>query len=401
MVLTDLGIVCALGANKTTVWQAAIAGSRAGMQPSEFANNDGLTRIVGCIDSVHLPPLSSLPPSMATRNNQLAACALAQIAPQVEKLKQRFGPDRIAVVVGSSTSGIREGEEALAVYQTQQQLPDNFHYQMQELGAPADYLTHAAGVTGPCYAISTACSSSARALISARNLLHSGIVDAVIVGGVDSLCRLTVNGFAALESTAASYCQPFSRNRDGINIGEGAALFIAVRDDETVPANSVRLVGAGHRSDAYHMTAPEPEGRGAIAAISQALADANITAAQLDYINLHGTGTPLNDAMESRAITAIGAAAVPASSTKAITGHTLGAAGAIEAALCWLALHDHEGHLPPHVWDGVIDPELPPITLQSTAKVANTLHYCLSNSFAFGGNNVALILSNLQRQERS
>lgn len=400
MILTDLGIVCALGTNQKKVWQAAITGSRAGMQRSDFANNDGVARIVGRVDNTHLPPLSELPAHMATRNNQVAACAFAQIAPQVEQLKQRYGAERIAVVVGSSTSGIREGEQALAKYQQQHKMPSNFHYSMQEMAAPADFIAHAAGVTGPCYGISTACSSSARALMTARNLLRSGIVDAVIVGGVDSLCRLTLNGFAALESTAANYCQPFSKNRDGINIGEGAALFIAVRDDDGAPENSVRLVGAGHSSDAYHMTAPEPEGRGAIAAITQALTDANINAAQLDYINLHGTGTPLNDAMESRALTAIGAAAVPASSTKAITGHTLGAAGAIEAALCWLTLHHNNGQMPLHVWDGVIDPELPPIALLSTAGTATNVNYCLSNSFAFGGNNVALVFSNLQPQER-
>ncbi|OZB05797.1 MAG: beta-ketoacyl-[acyl-carrier-protein] synthase II [Idiomarina sp. 34-48-12] len=393
MLLNHLGIVCALGNNAQHVWQAAVSGSRAGMVMSDLAINNGAAQIAGQVADEALPSLSQLPAHMATRNNQLAAAAYQQIQDAVTQVKERYGAERIGVVIGSSTSGIREGESALAHFQQHQELPEHFNYSMQEMSAPADYIAWAAGVTGPCYSISTACSSSARALMSARNMLRANIVDAVIVGGVDSLCRLTLNGFAALESTSSGYCQPFSKNRDGINIGEGAALFLATRELLGTNTKAVELAGAGHSSDAYHMTAPEPAGRGAIAAISAALAEANITAAELDYINLHGTATPLNDAMESRAITIIGAAQVPASSTKAITGHTLGAAGAIEAALCWLALTENTGELPLHVWDGEVDADLPPIQLHQHQQPGMPLRYCLSNSFAFGGNNVALVLS--------
>ncbi|MFC0446156.1 beta-ketoacyl-ACP synthase [Pseudidiomarina halophila] len=405
MQLIDLGILCALGADAPEVWQNALRGSRAGMQPCALTINQGEPQIAGQVNDAALPPLQDLVPAMATRNNQLAAAAYAQIATTVDALRQQYGAERIAVIIGSSTSGIREGEAALAHYQAHQQLPDDFYYGMQEMYSPAEFIADLAGVSGPAYSISTACSSSARALMSARAMLRADLADVVIVGGVDSLCRLTLNGFHALESISASYCRPFSRNRDGINIGEGAALFVATKDLTTQPsatkAPAVTLTGAGHSSDAYHMTAPEPRGRGAIAAITTALADAGISPQQLGYINLHGTGTPLNDAMESNAITAVGAAQVAASSTKALTGHTLGAAGAIEAGLCWLALRSERGELPLHVWDNQIDPELAPISLYDTQKTTATtaIEHCLSNSFAFGGNNVALVFSKAQNGE--
>lgn len=296
MQLIDLGILCALGSDANEVWQNAVRGSRAGMLPCALTVNQSQAQIAGQVDDAELPPLHDLSPTMATRNNQLAAAAYAQIATTVKQLKQHYGPARIAVIIGSSTSGIREGEAALAHYQTHQELPQSFSYGMQEMYSPAQFIADLAGVSGPAYSISTACSSSARALMSARAMLRADLADAVIVGGVDSLCRLTLNGFHALESISASYCQPFSRNRDGINIGEGAALFVATKDSTGIPsaaeAPTVELTGAGHSSDAYHMTAPEPKGRGAIAAITAALADAGISAQQLDYINLHGTAHP-------------------------------------------------------------------------------------------------------------
>ena len=224
--------------------------------------------------------------------------------------------------------------------------------------------------------------------MSARTLLLADLADAVIVGGVDSLCRLTLNGFHALESTAAGHCQPFSRLRDGINIGEGAALFLLQKDGA-----GISLYGAGASSDAHHMSAPQPQGEGAMRAIKQALTTAGISAQQLGYINLHGTATPLNDSMESQAMAALGLTDTPASSSKGMTGHTLGAAGAIEAALCWLLLSDYNSgqHLIPHCWDGQADPALPALNLVPAGQ-QQPVQYCLSNSFAFGGNNVALIL---------
>ncbi len=387
MILSALGICCALGQSKQQVWQNAIQGSRAGMRWRDDLLPAAEAVVVGEV-SAPLPDLSHWPQLYQSRNNQLAALAFQQISAEVAALRQQFGADRIAVVLGTSTSGIAEGERAMRQYMQQQQYPAGYQYQMQEMVAPADFIARLAAVSGPCYVISTACSSSARALMSARNLLRADLADAVIVGGVDSLCQLTLNGFHALESTAAGFCQPFSANRDGINIGEGAALFVLQKQP-----GGIALLGAGASSDAHHMSAPHPQGRGAAAAITQACADAGITPAQLDYINLHGTATPLNDSMESQALAQLGLTATPASSSKAMTGHTLGAAGAIEAALCWLTLSSYNtgNNLIPHCWDAQPDPELPPLHLVAPQQQRET-RYCLSNSFAFGGNNMALIL---------
>ncbi|CAM3693231.1 beta-ketoacyl-[acyl-carrier-protein] synthase family protein [Rheinheimera salexigens] len=387
MILSAMGICCALGQSKQQVWQNAISGSREGMRWRTDLLYSEQAVVVGEVNA-DLPDLSHWPAYYQSRNNQLAALAFEQIVTEVTAARQQFGPARIAVILGTSTSGIAEGERAMQHYMQQQNYPNGYHYKMQEMVAPADFIAKLAEVSGPCYAISTACSSSARALMSARSLLQADLADAVIVGGVDSLCQLTLNGFHALESTSAGYCQPFSANRDGINIGEGAALFLMQK-----ASAGIALLGAGASSDAHHMSAPHPEGRGAIAAIKQACTNAGITPAQLDYINLHGTATPLNDSMESQALSQLELTNTPASSTKAMTGHTLGAAGAIEAALCWLTLsaYNTEQNLIPHCWDAAPDPNLPQLNLVTKQQQQQT-QYCLSNSFAFGGNNMALIL---------
>lgn len=385
--LSALGLCCALGNSKAEVWRNTIAGSQAGMRQRTDLLAAGQSVIVGEVRAA-LPDHSAWPKQYRTRNNQLAALAFSQIADDVAALRSQFGAERIAVIIGSSTSGIAEGEQALALQIQQQQFAPDFDYQMQEMAAPAEFISWLADVSGPAYAISTACSSSAKALISAQTLLQADLADAVIVGGVDSLCQLTLRGFAALEAVSTGLCQPFSANRDGINIGEAAALFVMQRGN-----SGIALLGGGASSDAHHMSAPQPQGLGAIAAISQACQRAGISAQQLDYINLHGTATALNDSMESAALAALGLQQVAASSSKGMTGHTLGAAGAIEAALCWLMLSDYNPlqYLIPHCWDGAADPQLPQLKLVQPGQ-QQALRYCLSSSFAFGGNNVALIL---------
>jgi 3-oxoacyl-[acyl-carrier-protein] synthase-1 len=224
--------------------------------------------------------------------------------------------------------------------------------------------------------------------VSARNLLTVGLCDAVIVGGVDSLCRLTLNGFTALESTSADLCLPLSLNRKGINIGEAAAVFLMTRE-----AAAIEFLGAGESSDAHHISAPHPDGLGAEAAMRAALKDAGLGSTDIDYLNLHATATQKNDEMESRAVARVFPAGVPVSGTKPMTGHTLGAAGATELAFCWLALQ--HSTLPPHVWDNVLDPALPALTTvqvgQRFARTSNRA--CMSNSFAFGGSNASLIIA--------
>ncbi|MGZ4960458.1 MAG: beta-ketoacyl synthase N-terminal-like domain-containing protein, partial [Methylomonas sp.] len=245
-------------------------------------------------------------------------------------------------------------------------------------------------IQGPAYTISTTCSSSANALASARRLLRLGVCDAVVVGGADALCGTTLQGFSSLAAVSSTHCNPFSKNRDGTIIGEGAALFLMSKRP-----SPIALLGVGASSDAYHISAPRPDGSGAFLAMQAALQDAGLPPEEINYINLHGTATPQNDAMESRAVGRLFGGNTPCGSSKPVTGHCLGAAGAIEAGLCWLLLSELnlEKQLPPHLWDGEADPELEPLDFVPLANDGpNSLQYCLSNSFSFGGNNVSLLI---------
>jgi 3-oxoacyl-[acyl-carrier-protein] synthase-1 len=336
-------------------------------------------------------PLPALTTSLAQfdcRNNRLLAAALDQIAPAVADVRDVVGADRIAVIVGTSTSGIAEGEDAIEGLRRNGRFPPRFHYRQQEIGMSGEFAARYLGLTGLRYTISMACSSSANAFGSAQRLLESGRCDAAVVGGADSLCRLTLNGFDSLESLSPELCNPFSANRSGLNIGEGACVFLLTR----TPA-SVRLYGVGEASDGYHLSAPEPHGRGAEAAIRAALSACDLLPADVDYVNLHGTGTFKNDDMESRVIARVFGEEVPCGSTKSLVGHTLGAAGAQELGLCWLLLSDANTSrsLPRHLWDGVRDSALPEINLVEGDQQW-TRGVFVSNSFAFGGSNTAIAI---------
>jgi 3-oxoacyl-[acyl-carrier-protein] synthase-1 len=335
-------------------------------------------------------PLLPLPQAKwLSRNNRCALAALQQIQAEVDTAIELYGADRVAVVIGTSTSGIAETEVAVRAWVKDSNVAEDYDYAVQEMGACAQFVAEVLKVSGPVYGISTACSSGAKALAAARRLLRAGLCDAVIAGGVDTLCRLTVMGFSSLEAVSDTRCNPFSRNRNGINIGEGAALFLVSRE-----AWGARLCGVGEGSDAHHISAPDPSGSGAMRCMQGALDDAGLVAEDVDYVNLHGTATALNDQMESLAIAQVFGLDTPCSSTKPFTGHTLGAAGAVEAGICWMALcQSQDGWLPPHLWDGVRDPELPAINLvDGQTQAVARLNRVLSNSFAFGGNNIAVLL---------
>ena len=384
--LTDLAIINALGSGKATVLERLLQGDQSGMR----ACGPLLTGRTGVVGQV-AEELNSLPAELAEfdcRNNQLLAAATTQIAAPIEELKSKYGAQRLAVMIGTSTSGIAAAEAAFEVLDASGSMPAEYHYRQQEIGTAAEFLARYLDVEGPRFTISTACSSSAKALASAARFLAADLCDAVVVGGCDSLCELTTNGFDSLESMSDEICNPFSANRKGINVGEGAALFLLTRD-----AAAIRLAGYGESSDAFHMSAPEPSGKGAEIAIQAALADARIDAAQIGYINLHGTATVKNDAMESCVVERIFGGATPCSSTKSQTGHTLGAAGAQEIGLCWLLLSEmnEELRLPQHLWDGESDPELPAIGLTAAGKKWQRDLF-MSNSFAFGGSNVSLVI---------
>ena len=390
--LNALGVICALGRDKAEVARNLFAGDCSGMR-----------RESGWVAERELPvaavhgELAPIPPALAdqsSRNNQLLLEAALQIRDDIDQAIQTYGRDRIGVVLGTSTSGIDEASRGLAHYIREQQFPVEYDYRQQELGAPANFLADWLQLSGPSYVISTACTPSARALMSAQRLLDLGLCDAVLCGGVDSLCKLTLNGFSSLEAVSDELCNPFSANRNGINIGEAAVLFVMSKQAHDGP--SIALLGAGASSDAHHISAPEPTGRGALQAMHKALNRAHLHATQISYLNLHGTATQHNDAMESLAVAELFPEGVACSSSKPMTGHTLGAAGALEAAFCWLSLStgNREHALPPHVWDGQPDPQLPALKWVTPADRLASIapRYLMSNSFAFGGNNVSLII---------
>ncbi|MDP3979090.1 MAG: beta-ketoacyl-[acyl-carrier-protein] synthase family protein [Pseudomonas sp.] len=399
--LNALGLICALGQGKQAVADALFAGDASGMRAQDgWVSGRSLT--VGAV-TAELPPLPSAMQASFSRNNQLLLAAALQIEPQIRAVIDQYGGARVGVVLGTSTSGIHEASQAIARFVHEGVLPADYRYAQQEIAAPATFLAEWLGLSGPAYCLSTACTSSARALLSAQRLLQQGICDAVLCGGVDSLCRLTLNGFTALEAVAAERCNPFSLNRRGINIGEAAALFVMTRTPPSQAAAAgterpIALLGGGASSDAHHISAPHPEGLGAQQAMRKALAAAGVSAEEIDYLNLHGTATQHNDAMESLAVQAVFPHGVPCSSSKPLSGHTLGAAGALEAAFCWLTLsaHNRDRRLPPHLWDGQADPQLPRLQLvDGQVAVARRPHRLMSNSFAFGGSNLSLILGAL------
>ena len=384
--LADLGIINALGAGKSTVLEGLLRGDQSNMQKCGpmLTGRDGVVGVVA-------EPLLGVPPELQTfdcRNNQLLVTAAEQIRVAIETARLNFGPERVGVILGTSTSGINAAEEASDSMAKNGELPSGYNYQQQEMGTAAEFLARYLQLSGPRYTISTACSSSAKAMAAAERLIAADLCDAVVVGGCDSMCKLTINGFDALGSMSAKICNPFSINRNGINVGEGAALFLMTRDEA-----AIRMAGTGESSDAYHMSAPEPSGKGAELAIRQALSNANAEAADIGYVNLHGTATAKNDEMESCVIKRIFGGDIPCSSTKSQIGHTLGAAGAQEIGLCWLLLDESNSgrHLPRHLWDGEADPEIATIGLTGVDECWERDLF-MSNSFAFGGSNVSVII---------
>ncbi|MEE4151559.1 beta-ketoacyl-[acyl-carrier-protein] synthase family protein [Pseudomonas viridiflava] len=390
--LNALGLICALGNGQDEVSRRLFAGDCSGMV-FEDGWVAGRTLPVGAVKNA-LPVIPASLQSQHSRNNQLLLAAALQIEGDIRQAIDRYGASRIGVIIGTSTSGIDEASSSMVKWLREQAFPEHYDYAQQELGAPANFLASWLQLTGPAYVISTACTSSARALLSARRALDMGLCDAVLCGGVDSLCKLTLNGFSSLEAMSPQLCNPFSSNRNGINIGEAAVLFLMTR--EAGGNHSIALLGAGASCDAHHISAPEPTGRGARDAMQQALSNARLAPEQIGYLNLHGTATFHNDAMESLAVQAVFPNGVPCSSTKPLSGHTLGAAGALEVAFCWLSLsRDNLEHaLPPHVWDGAADPSEPALQLTAPGArlAAGDSRYLMSNSFAFGGNNISLII---------
>jgi len=326
------------------------------------------------------------------RNNRLAELTLRQdgFLDAVDAAAARWGRRRIGVFIGTSTAGIMQTELA---YRARDPvggaLPADFVYGTTHNSfSVADYVRRRCGLEGPAMAVSSACASSAKVFGTARRMIEAGLIDAALVGGTDSLCLTTLYGFHSLQLTSPAPCRPFDAARDGISIGEAAAFALLERASARIGGDSILLQGVGESSDAYHMSAPHPEGLGAKRAMQAALTAASLEPGDIDYINLHGTGTPSNDRSESQAVTSIFGPTTPCSSTKGATGHTLGAAGALEAVISALAIRN--GMMPGGVHTTRVDPTLTAHYIKENRH--GPLRRVLSNSFGFGGTNCSLIL---------
>lgn len=376
----------AVGAGREALWQGLRSG-RSGLAPCDFDTADLATwvgRVPGC-EEVVLPPALG---RWACRNHQLAELALRQdgFSDAVEQARARHAPERIGLFMGTSTSGIGATENAYRQV-LDGQLPGWFSYaHTHDYFSLCGYLRERFGLAGPAMTISTACSSSAKVFAAAARALAAGFCDIALVGGVDSLCLTTLYGFNSLQLISREPCRPSDVDRDGISIGEAAGFALVSKAAEA--AEGPLLLGVGESSDAYHMAAPEPDGAGADLAMQRALASAALTSADIDYINLHGTATPANDLSEARAVERLFGRQVAVSSTKGWTGHTLGAAGIVEAVISWLALR--EQWRPPSLNTRAVDPDIRVRILLEGEPAP--LRHVLSNAFGFGGSNCSLVL---------
>jgi 3-oxoacyl-[acyl-carrier-protein] synthase-1 len=330
--------------------------------------------------------LSGAVGDLDARVARIARAGLRPIDEHVRRAVERWGPHRVAVVLGTSTGGIAETEHAFGELARSGRLPDAFDLDRQHaFSALVELLTRLTGARGVAFAVSTACASSNKVLGTAQRLLATGFADAVLAGGADSLCATTLRGFAGLRVLSASPCRPFDEARDGITIGEGAGFLLLERNSADALCY---LLGVGESSDAHHMTAPHPEGLGAEQSMRGALSMAGIDGGGVDYVHAHGTGTPLNDQVESDAILRVVGPDVPVSSTKGIIGHLLGAAGALSTAACAAALL--RGRLPVNVGLSRRDPKIGVRLVERPTE--GHLRRVLANTFAFGGCNASVLL---------
>lgn len=379
--ITGFALCNALGANRRDVRDALYHG-KGGLGPSPIPLP--FETVVGAVRCA-LPELPDALRPWSTRTARIASALLGDLQPELEAMRRRWRPDRIAVLLGTSTAGADVTENAYRHYLADGALPPEYDlFRHHTYGAILHVVRTLAGAEGPAWVISTACTSSAKPLASAQRLIAAGMIDAAIVGGIDTLCTMTLQGFRSLEALSAEPARPFSADRKGLNIGEGGAFLLVEREGEPVAL----LEAVGESSDAYHISAPDPAGAGARLAMERALVQAGAQAASVDHVNAHGTGTRLNDVSEAAAIESVFGRDVPIVSTKGYTGHLLGAAGGSEAAIAIFALV--EGWIPASLGASPVDPK---VTARiATERTSGTFRRVLSNSFAFGGNNVSVLL---------
>jgi 3-oxoacyl-[acyl-carrier-protein] synthase I len=379
--ITDYSMCNPLGVERDVVLEALREG-RSGLGPVPFKLP--FVTLAGRV-TAELPELPADLANYSTRPARMAAHLIAKLEPSLRRARERYSAGRIGVILGTSTAGAEATENAYRHFVASGKLPDDYDFQHQHTyGAVLQVVKRLGGITGPSWMISTTCTSSAKPLASAMRMVGAGMLDAAIVGGIDTLCAMTLTGFHSLGALSDTRCQPFSASRKGINIGEGGSFLLVERSGDA----RALLEGVGESSDAYHISAPHPEGEGAETAMRRALAQAGRKPEEVDHINAHGTATPLNDIAEGRAIARVFGNDVPVVSTKGYTGHALGGAGSTEAVFSILAME--ESFIPPSLGADPIDPRL---TINvSRERATGRFRRVLSNSFAFGGNNVCVLL---------
>lgn len=384
--ITAKTIVNSCGVGERAMLEA-LSSNRSGLSQKGYIGLEFDTWL-GEVDAIEAVEIESELRRYACRNNQLASLSLDadEFRNSVDDAKTRYGADRIGVFVGTSTSGCAETEHAYSYFRHHGVLPDNYNLLCtHNISSLQDYVQRSLGLRGPGYAISTACSSSAKVFAAAHRHIATGRCDAAIVGGVDSLCLLTLYGFNSLQLVSSEICRPYDTDRNGINIGEAAGFVLLEPSD--FGHGKVKLKGYGESSDAYHMSTPDPKGDGAAIAMTNALVRAGLEAESIGYINLHGTATHNNDLAEARGLLKVFNDKVICSSTKGFTGHTLGAAGITEAIISMLALEHNI--LPGNLNINTVDPELGVTPLLKT--INKSVENVMSNNFGFGGSNCSLI----------
>ena len=394
--LSRPGLICAAGKDAASVFKNVCKADNSFIQKRSLSSGQDFFAA-----SVQKEDLDATGGRYDSKLLRMENYALNQISSTIEKALSKYGSDRVGACVGTCDNLTELSSPAHLAFFTDGDFKD-YSIEKQSAHYAATFIKERFGLKAPCSAFSTACSSSAVAIIKGAQLIKAGICDAVIAGGLDIASDTALMGFGSLEAISPEATNPFSKNRHGITLGEAAAFFVLARED--LAKTEIILAGYGESADAYHMTSPDPEGKGAASAMEEALKSAGLTPAEIDYLNLHGTGTKFNDSMEAKAVDKIfGEYKVPCSSTKGTTGHTLGAAAALELAICFETLKS--GSLPAQRWDGIRDEEMPELNFVSKNAGAEGVSdcaggsagrrppsICMSNSFAFGGANAALII---------
>lgn len=392
--LSRPGIVTCAGAGLSALWRAVI---NADSMFSRVKAISGKEFVVGAVEESVLPKVEDAEGSRSSKIERMIQAALGQIERGIQDAVARYGPERVAVCCGSCDNGAEASLEAHKYFAQHGVFPARYTLEKQGAAEGASYIAKKEAIKGAALSFATACSSSATAIMRGAELLLSGEADAVVAGGVDRVSDIALLGFDSLEAVSPDRSNPFSMNRQGITLGEGAAFFLLTRERQ-ISSDGVMLIGMGESTDAHHITAPDETGEYAALAMMKALEDAGVEACDVDYVNLHGTGTKQNDAMESRAMEKVfDQETVKCSSTKSVTGHTLGAAGAVEAAVCYGVLTMNSAGnavLPAQAWDGKADSALPRLNIVNKGEThIRVPRVCMTNTFAFGGANASMILA--------